>query len=365
MNDKASSKFSSEGDNGISIASDDERIDSKAVDALKAPTELPVAKKSVVKIIITCAAVIFAGALLYFALTRIDFRAISDHFSAIGYEAPTELSKIIDDIQLTEEGRRILMATRPELQDADAFNESCTIDPGSYTLGCYYNNRIYVYNITSEKVSGARQSTLAHELLHAAWDRLSSSDKDALKAALDEVLEGDAELRSHLEMYSEDSHYDELHSIVGTQVATDRLPEILQKHYAKYFMNQSKVVAYFNEYYEPFTTARKRREELETLIKEHRTAYEEMLASYNADNEQLTTDINTFNQKNQSHGFKTVDEFVNERESLVLRQKKMYERYQALILYYEETNALINEYNSNVARTKSLEEAVNSQAQQP
>ena len=60
-------------------------------------------------------------------------------------------------------------------------------------LGCYILNKgIYVYDITDDRLAGVRQVTTAHEMLHAAYDRLSVKERaqvDAMTAAAYEKLD--------------------------------------------------------------------------------------------------------------------------------------------------------------------------------
>jgi hypothetical protein len=201
-----------------------------------------------------CFIVILACA--FVATTQIDYTAFVDNISSIGYEASQELDEIINDLSLTKDGQRILLATRPELQDATNFNKSCiSTDTSSSILGCYTNNRVYVYNIKNDSLPGIRQATLAHELLHAVWHRMSNDEHVMLGVSLKQVYDSDEDIREHLKLYSEEDFYDELHSVVGSQVAPERLPEDLRNHYAKYFKDQSKISQYYQQYSKIFKAA--------------------------------------------------------------------------------------------------------------
>ncbi len=45
-------------------------------------------------------------------------------------------------------------------------------------LGCYNpsSRDIYIYNVTNSELDGVKEVTAAHEMLHAAWERLSESE---------------------------------------------------------------------------------------------------------------------------------------------------------------------------------------------
>jgi hypothetical protein len=44
-------------------------------------------------------------------------------------------------------------------------------DADTSILGCYYDRKIYIFDVDSDELNGVHQSTLAHELLHAIWER--------------------------------------------------------------------------------------------------------------------------------------------------------------------------------------------------
>ena len=304
----------------------------------------------------------------FVALTQIDYSAIFDEFTAIGYEPTSELDEIVDDLRLTDKGMRIFKATRAELQEADAFNESCpNADSNYYVLGCYNANHIYVYNIKHRELPGIRQSTLAHEILHAVWARMSNREREELKSSLDAVYASNEDLAEHLKLYNEDSFYDELHSIAGTQIDKSQMPSVLAAHYAKYFEKQSKVYNFFADYSNRFKAIRTRLEELEESIAKKQKEYEDYLAAYEADNAKLSQDIADFNERTRStsNGFATIEEFQQKRQELVDRQAGMSQRYSELLQLTSELNAEINEYNANILRTNEYQKVMNSHASKP
>ena len=307
---------------------------------------------------------ILAGS-AFIAITQIDYSALFDEFSSIGYEPTSELDAIIADLQLTNKGMRILKASRAELQESEAFNKSCpNVDMNYYVLGCYNSSRIYVYNAIHRELPGIRQSTLAHEILHAVWSRMSESERNDLKASLDELYNSNEEIAEHLKMYNSESFYDELHSVVGTQIDQKQMSSKLSAHYAKYFSNQTKIYNFFADYNNRFKAIRARLEELEVSIAEKRKEYEEFQASYEADNEKLSKDIADFNERTRSatNGFPTNEEFQQKRQELLARQSEMSTRYNQLVSLVNELNREVNEYNTNVLRNREYEKVMNSHA---
>lgn len=308
------------------------------------------------------------AACAFIAITQIDYSAIFDEFTAIGYEPSSELDELVEDLRLTNKGMRIFKATRAELQEADAFNVSCpNADANYYVLGCYNANHIYVYNIKHKELPGIRQSTLAHELLHAVWARMSNRERDELKSSLDAVYQSNKDIAEHLALYNNDSFYDELHSIAGTQTDQSQMSPVLAAHYAKYFEKQSKVYNFFADYNNRFKAIRTRLEELEKSIAEKQASYEDFMAKYEADNAKLSQDIADFNARSQStsNGFSSIEEFQQKRQELMNRKDEMAKRYAELLERIEELNKAIVEYNTNILRTNEYQKVMNSHASKP
>ena len=58
-------------------------------------------------------------------------------------------------------------------------------------LGCYHSNQdgIFLYNVQDARLAGVQQVTAAHEMLHAAYDRLSTKDKNYVDGLLMDYLQ--------------------------------------------------------------------------------------------------------------------------------------------------------------------------------
>ncbi len=106
---------------------------------------------------------------------------IRDWFALRGYDAPAYVVQYADDTAMSDYGRRIFYVTKPELNDQEQFNENCATPEKSLVLGCYTGGRIYVYSVDDERLDGVEEVTAAHEMLHAAYARLSSGEKRDLE----------------------------------------------------------------------------------------------------------------------------------------------------------------------------------------
>ena len=304
--------------------------------------------------------------LILAVLTIIYHSSITDYLMAIGYEPTSEVASVIEDLQLTDHGRRVMMASRPEIQSADAFNENCPGYTDSATLGCYYVQRIYVYDVQNAELSGIKQAVTAHELLHAVWSRMSENQRQEIADDLQTVYRQNYEqLKSHMEIYSKDEQLDELHSVIGTEVSPTKYTSKLKNHYSEYFTDLQKVHGYYAKYSEKFLAIQKRNEELDRLIKSNQDKLESDTNAYLSRFDQLNNDIDAFNEKNAQGGFTNPSEFYSERKTLLDRRDALQKEYDALIALTNQVNEYINEYNQNLVRSNQLYDSVNSRVKKP
>ena len=308
------------------------------------------------------------GVVVFLAIKFVDFTAVVDTFLGMDFEASPELSDIIEKDNFTKKATRILKASKPELLNAGDFNSKCysDLEKENSVLGCYTNNTIFVYDIDNAELNGIKETVLAHELLHAIWSRMSINERRDLYDDLEIIYrQEEKELSDHMSGYSEDEYYDELHSVIGTQVADEKLTAALRDHYAEYFESQAKIVGFYDAYNGKFKALENRARELEAEIEQRRTQIDNLTASYEAESRDLLANIESFNARAESGGFSDMASFYSERNALVSRQSQLNSNYEALNALIDETNALITEYNSNVVEVGKLYDSVNSRVQKP
>ncbi|MBR3263968.1 hypothetical protein IKF94_01905 [Candidatus Saccharibacteria bacterium] len=299
-----------------------------------------------------------AGVLLYQNKT-----VIIDWFAGLSYSATAEVSAIEQSIDLNDSGRLIFRATKPVLSSRDEFNDSCdSHNTDVSVLGCYTKNRIYVYDVDTAELSGVKESTMAHELLHAVWDRLSTSDKDALTNKLLAVYNDEkyhALLSEDLETYAESERIDELHSRIGTEIAN--LPADLESHYAKYFKDQDRIVSYYDSYITPFRTLSEHLEALSVELESLKATIEQKTSDYYASAESLSAEIDEFNNcANTPNCFATDYAFYVRRNELSAIRDTLEAEYESISSLINQYNNLVKEYNENIVRGRTLESMINS-----
>ena len=106
---------------------------------------------------------------------------------------------------------------------------------------------IALFDVTDPRLDGIEEVVASHEMLHAAWDRMSQGEKDRLTPLLDAAYAEQAnnkDLVERMAFYARTEpgeETNELHSILGTEVA--HLSPALEKYYSQYFSNRQALVA--------------------------------------------------------------------------------------------------------------------------
>ena len=274
------------------------------------------------------------------------------------------MEELINNLELTGRGERILKATYPSLESSDVFNEKCdSNDYEIYVLGCYQtgDDNIHLYNVTEEKLSGVKESTAAHELLHAVYNRLPFWEKNGLNDNLKkyyESLDDDNEIKKAMSLYEERDFYDELHSRFGTEVKD--LPYELEKHYEAIFKDQDKIVSYYESYSGTFKKyeeeTKKLGEKIESLKTEINAETDRLVKA--ADD--LNAKISNYNERVAAKNYSSYDAIMKEYNNLRAEVTSVNSDYDKLNDKIKEYNGLISEYNNSVIRTNNMYDSINS-----
>lgn len=210
------------------------------------------------------------------AVAWIQHQAIYDWWQLRDYSAPAPISALATADKMTDQGRNIFYVNHPQLvDDIKKFRSSCAFGEQTIILGCYHSNQagIYVYNVQDMRLGGIQEVTAAHEMLHAAYDRLNTKQRQSIDALLTDFYKhglSDQRIKDVVADYKKTEPNDvvnEMHSIFGTEIAT--LPPALENYYKQYFTNRGQVVAFSTKYESEFTSrsakARDFEKQLETL----------------------------------------------------------------------------------------------------
>ena len=214
-------------------------------------------------------AVIQIGILLLLVIAAINYQTLEDDYTLATYKPTPQVLAFESRVMLTRSAQAILDRTQPQFDAKLNFNTDCDTQPHELELGCFYRGRIFVLTIDNASLAPEMDVVAAHELLHAAWANLGSSERDSLTKELERVYAGisDADLRARMAGYAKSEpgeEANELHSILGTEFA--QLSPMLESHYAKYFADRSQVVKAHASYQSVFDSRRTQLEnELATI----------------------------------------------------------------------------------------------------
>ena len=289
---------------------------------------------------------------------------IIDKYNAWEFKPSPEIAQIANDVGLNENGRFYYFASRPELDFAKEFNGECrSREQGNAILGCYKNQRIYIYNVNDERLNGLKEVTAAHEMLHAAYERLPESDKKAVNTLLEKEYRknSDAEFSKRMDYYKRNQpgeEYNELHSIIGTEFA-DISPQ-LEDYYKRYFNNRSQVVALHSKYSDKFKELKQGSASLRKELENLSISINNASLKYNKDISNLNSEINTFNSRAKNGDFSSQEDFLNERSYLIKSTRKLEQDRANINRYIGQYESKRIEYNKLVDESNSMYKAMDS-----
>ena len=315
--------------------------------------------RSIISIIVSVVLVVTA------LLLWLNKQYILDWVAFQEYTPTTEVATIAKRTTMTQEGTFYFYASQPAIEPATKFNASCERkESSSAILGCYANNRIFIYDITNDKLAGIKEVTSAHEMLHAVYQRMSDADRTRVNALLEaeyEKMQSNDDLAKRMEFYAKHEageKYNELHSIVATEFGT--ISAELEQHYAKYFANRAEVVRLYDQYASVFKELQQKSESLLVQLKTLGPKIETESQAYNNAVKQLNADIQDFNARATAGSFSSQAEFSSERARLVMRATNL-DKQQAQINNDLTTYEKIRqEYNATAATSNELYKSMDS-----
>lgn len=315
------------------------------------------------------AGLIFTASLLVVLAGGWLFRQdISDWYRLRQYTAPPEVVALAEQDTMTEEARKIFYTTHPKITGEEEFNANCRqggASEYSIVLGCYISSGglygdMYLYDIDDERLSGVVQVTAGHEMLHAAYDRLSTKERQRVDALLLQAYEDlpDGRIKETIAQYQANdpaSVPSELHSILGTEVRD--LPAELNEYYSQYFADRLVVVAFSEQYEGEFARREAQVADYDTRLaglKANIEANQAEIDSRNAELSQKRAQLDSLEASGDAAGF----------NALVASYNAQVAAYNALVAetrtQIETYNSLVEERNSLALEVQELTEAIDS-----
>jgi hypothetical protein len=290
---------------------------------------------------------------------------VVDQISNWQYQPTSEIVSFADKTGMNTTGKFYFYASQPSLESTQDFNDKCgRKEQSTAILGCYTGRNIYIYNVTNAQLDGIREVTAAHEMLHAAYDRMSDDERKTVDTLLEAEygkLKDDKDFADRMAFYArtEPGERDnELHSVIGTEVGS--LSSELEAHYAKYFSDRSKVVALHDKYAAVFSDLQTRGEQLSSQLTSLGNTIEGESANYNKSVLQLNNDIQAFNSKASGGGFSSDNEFQAARSDLVARAAQLDAERSAINDKVTQYNTLRSELATIASQSDALNRSIDS-----
>ena len=319
------------------------------------------------------------GRIVHFALTLfllasafaivVFQQQIRDYATVFNYNPSAEIFEITQKISLTKEAERIFYATDPQVEGAEKFNENCTNQLEQTTvLGCYKDDRIYIFDVQNPELEGIKEATAAHELLHAVWARLGENERASLSSELlrEYARVKTPELEQVMENYKitePGQHENELHSILATELVN--LSQTLENHYARYFTDRTKILSFYNSYNSRFTELR---EESDRILKDTEALKSQIdleVAEYQLEMSNLNANISQFNTWARNGYYTSQWEFEADRAKLQSEIGAMNMRRDEINSKVDYFNSLTQRLNQISIESKQLTDSIDSRLTAP
>lgn len=233
--------------------------------------------------------ILIGGMIVYSAK---DWR--SDETVLTNYQPSVEMEEIAEKNMLTDKGKADFYRANPKMVDGDTFGQECLAN-GIESLACNTGFKIFLLDVEDPRFADHKYAAAVHEMLHIAYRRLESDEKQSLNALLEQELaknSGDPHLTGVIDTLQANGREadvnEELHSKFGVEYAS--VSPALEEYYEQYFKDRATVVALYNK--GGFNKRVRRMEEIAVEVKA-------LEAKINAASDQATANglINQYNAK--------------------------------------------------------------------
>jgi len=299
--------------------------------------------------LVVLAALVAVGAVLY-----TQQQALIDWWKLRGYAAPAAVAQLATDATMTDQARHLLYVNHPQITGGSTFTSQCPVGgEKTVVLGCYLTNDhgIFIYDVTDIRLDGVEQVTAAHEMLHAAYDRLSKKERSDVDALLMDYYQTgltDQRIKDTIEAYKKSEPNDvvnEMHSIFGTEVA--ELPQALEDYYTQYFTDRHVVTDRTAKYQNEFTSRQKQVADydaqlaaLKTQIDDDERQLTAQKAALEAQSAQLNAQRTAGNIDQYNAAVASYNRAVNTYNTLLAAAKKRIAQYNTIV---DQRNAVVLE----------------------
>lgn len=297
--------------------------------------------KRISGVLLTVLLVVAAGLVLFRS------RDIRDWWVLRSYVPSERVAQISAKTTMTSYAKNLFYVYDPQIEPATEFNANCTIAEASIVLGCYNGSGIFVFDVTDPRLAGVHDVTAAHEMLHAAYDRLSQTERTRVDALTKHEYSKltDERLLAVVAAYRQRDPQvvpNELHSILATEVRS--LDPELEAYYKKYFTDRLAVVALSEAYEHVFTENIERVNKYDTELAILKVKIESIEASLGSRAKQIAIDKAQLDQLKRSNN-------VSDYNAMVPGYNQSVNTYNSDLTTYK---SLIDEYNKKVADRNAI-----------
>ncbi|MBP9813266.1 hypothetical protein KBC51_02380 [Candidatus Saccharibacteria bacterium] len=286
---------------------------------------------------------------------------VYDYFALKNYTPSPQVASLASSSGMNTKGQKIFYVNDPRLSDRQEFSTECSNNKEqTIVLGCYTGRNIYIFDVTDSRLNGVEEVTSAHEMLHAAYDRLSASERARVDKLTDEAFQriNNPRITSLIENYrSQDPSVvpNELHSILGTEVAN--LGPELEAYYSKYFADRSKVIAHSQAYEKVLADSKNQVEKLDADLTLRRAEIERLEIQLNGLSSQLEAMQKNMNSLSAGGNVARYNALVPQYNAQVNQYNILYNEYSSLLAQY---NKIVEQRNSLAIEQQDLVKSLDS-----
>lgn len=286
-----------------------------------------------------------------------------DTWRVQNFKPSVAIATLAESTALTDRGRHLFYASEPTLLAKAAFNSQCAQDEQTIVLGCYKAQTIYLYDVTDARLNGVEEVTAAHEMLHAAYERLSSTEKSRINALLETQIKGitDKRILELAQLYQRiepGELLNEMHAILGTEYRP--LSPQLEEYYKRYFTDRGRVVSYSESYEAVLSAAKNRIVQLDAELEQLKQQIETNNATLERRQGELFASYDRLNRL-RSQNPEAYNAAIPGYNADVAAFNTLVDQTEAAVATY---NQLVAERNQQVGVQNDLYESLNSQYQE-
>jgi len=294
-------------------------------------------------------------------------QALTDWWQLRDYTAPSTVAALATQDTMTAYARHVFYVNHPDIEsNPGQFQKDCNESEKTIILGCYHpdQNGIFVYDVTDARLSGVEQVTAAHEMLHAAYDRLSSKERNYVDGLLQDYYNNhltDQRIIDTINSYKQTEPNDvvnEMHSVFGTEVAD--LPAPLETYYKRYFDNRQAVTGFADNYENEFTTREDQIKVLKSQLDQLKASIQSQEADLDSQLKQINTDRTKLDSERSSGQIAAYNAGVVSFNQEVNSYNNSVETLRNSINQY---NQLVGQYNAVAKELASLAQSIDSRVQ--